>query len=132
MTLIQRNVRLWPAIDFMRRQMRWDGCRRGPRRRRTSRRRSGGSISCSGSHRQVPIHHADFARAANGSEMTDKQFPIDLNAHLRQEPDQTFTILIEISGIPSIARADHINWLRTAIRDNADMLGKLDTPPRQH
>jgi hypothetical protein len=65
--------------------------------------------------------------------MTDKPFPIDLNAHLRQETDQSFTIVTEISGIPSIATADHIsNWLRTAIRDNADLPGKLDTPPRQH
>jgi hypothetical protein len=65
--------------------------------------------------------------------MAEKQFPIDLDAQLRQEPDQSFTIVIEISGIPSIAMADHIsNWLRTAIRDNADLLGKIDTPPRQH
>lgn len=28
------------------------------------------------------------------------KFPIDLNATLREEPDKSFTIVVEISGIP--------------------------------
>jgi hypothetical protein len=34
--------------------------------------------------------------------MTEKQFPLDFNAHLHQEPDQSLTIVVEITGIPSV------------------------------
>ena len=63
--------------------------------------------------------------------MAAKQIPIDLNASLRQESDESYTIVVEISGIPSIAAANRVSeWLRAAIRENADELGELDTPPR--
>ena len=44
---------------------------------------------------------------------------------------ESYTIVVEISGIPSIAAANRVSeWLRAAIRENADELGELDTPPR--
>ena len=58
------------------------------------------------------------------------QIPIDLNATLREELDKSFTILVEISGIPSTDVAVRIsNWLRQAVRDNPDMLGQFEKPP---
>ena len=65
--------------------------------------------------------------------MAEDQIPLNFYAHLRQEPDQSFTIVVEISGIPSVELADRVSkWLQTAIRQNADMLGDVDTPPRRH
>ena len=70
-------------------------------------------------------------KADEEEEMAAKQIPIDLNASLRQESDESYTIVVEISGIPSIAAANRVSeWLRAAIRENADELGELDTPPR--
>ena len=65
--------------------------------------------------------------------MVDKQVPVDINAHLRQEEDQSYTIVVEISGIPSVDVANRVSqWLRSAIWDNADLLGELDpNPPRR-
>jgi hypothetical protein len=58
------------------------------------------------------------------------QFPIDLNATLREEPDKSFTIVVEISGIPTTQAAARVsNWLRQAIHDNVDMIGEFDKPP---
>jgi hypothetical protein len=58
------------------------------------------------------------------------KFPIDLNATLREEPDKSFTIVVEISGIPTTQAAARVsNWLRQAIRDNVDMIGEFDKPP---
>ena len=74
---------------------------------------------------------ASFNKADEEEEMAAKQIPIDLNASLRQESDESYTIVVEISGIPSIAAANRVSeWLRAAIRENADELGELDTPPR--
>lgn len=61
--------------------------------------------------------------------MSPKQIPIDLNAQLREEPDQTYTIVVEVSGIATVELAHRVSeWLRAAIRDHADMLGELDKP----
>ncbi len=50
------------------------------------------------------------------------EVPIDLNAHLRREPNESYTIIVEISGIPIIDVANHVSqWLRAAVRDNAHM-----------
>jgi len=65
--------------------------------------------------------------------MAQQQIPLDFHANLRRDPDQSFTIVVEISGIPSVDIADRVSkWLQTAIRQNADMLGDLDPPPRRH
>ena len=64
--------------------------------------------------------------------MAKKNIPIDLNAHLREEPDQSYTIVVEVSGIPTVELVHRVSeWLREAIRDHADMLGELNGPPRQ-
>ncbi len=41
--------------------------------------------------------------------MAEQQLPIDLNAHPRQEPDRSYTIVVEISGIPTIGAANHVS-----------------------
>lgn len=65
--------------------------------------------------------------------MADKLVPLSLNAGLRQEPDENYTIVVEISGIPDIATANRVStWLRAAIRENAADLSQLDTPPSHH
>ena len=62
--------------------------------------------------------------------MAKKMIPIDLNATLREKADKSFTIVLEISRIPSTEVAVRIsNWLRQAIRDNPDLLGKFEKPP---
>jgi len=67
------------------------------------------------------------------AKMAEQQIPLNFHAHLRQEPDQSFTIVVEISGIPSIDMADRVSkWLQTAIRENAEKLDDVDTPPRRH
>ena len=40
--------------------------------------------------------HSQGAKMGAGS-----QIPLDLTAHLRQEPDNSYTIVVEIFGIPS-------------------------------
>ena len=65
--------------------------------------------------------------------MAEEQIPLNFHASLRKEPDQSFTIVVKISGIPSVEMADRVsNWLRAAIRENADTLAGADTPPLRH
>jgi hypothetical protein len=46
--------------------------------------------------------------------MAEDQIPLNFYAHLRQEPDQSFTIVVEISGIPSVETADRVSkWMQT-------------------
>jgi hypothetical protein len=59
--------------------------------------------------------------------------PLTMNASLRQEPDESYTIVVEVSGIPDIATANRVStWLRTSIRENAATLAQTDKPPSQH
>jgi len=63
--------------------------------------------------------------------MPGEQIPLNFHAHLRQEPDQSFTIVVEISSIPSTEMADRVSkWLQKAILENAEMLEEVRTPPR--
>lgn len=62
--------------------------------------------------------------------MAKNMIPIDFHANLRKEPDETLTIVVEISGIPTTDVAVRIsNWLRQAIRENPDILGEFEKPP---
>jgi hypothetical protein len=62
-----------------------------------------------------------------------KLVPLSMNAGLRLESDKSYTIVVEISGIPDIEAANRVStWLRATIRENADVLGRPDTPPSQH
>jgi hypothetical protein len=59
-----------------------------------------------------------------------RQIPLDLTAHLRQEPDNSYTIVVEIFGIPSLQIVNRVSKrLRTVIRENADILVQLGRPP---
>jgi hypothetical protein len=62
-----------------------------------------------------------------------KLVPLSMNAGLRLEPDKSYTIVVEISGIPDIEAANRVSaWLRSAIRENAAELSRPDAPPSQH
>jgi hypothetical protein len=59
-----------------------------------------------------------------------RQIPLDIIAHLRQEPDNSYTIVVEIFGIPSLQIVNRVSKrLRTVIRENADILVQLGRPP---
>jgi hypothetical protein len=60
-----------------------------------------------------------------------RQIPLDLTAHLRQEPDNSYTIVVEVFGIPSLEIVNRVSKrLRTVIRENAHLLVQLGTLPR--
>ena len=57
-----------------------------------------------------------------------KTVPIDLKANFRQEDNERFTVVIEISGIPTEEAASRVSeWVRQAIRESTPLLGELDT-----
>lgn len=61
--------------------------------------------------------------------MATKLIPMDLNATLREEPDKSFTIVVEISGsrLPTLRFGSQTGSAK--IRDNPDMLGNFEKPP---
>jgi hypothetical protein len=57
-----------------------------------------------------------------------KTVPIDLKASFKQEADDSFTVVVEISGIPTADAASRVSeWVRRAIRESSPLLGELDT-----
>jgi alpha-D-ribose 1-methylphosphonate 5-triphosphate synthase subunit PhnH len=92
------------------------------------------AISCNATcYCHFQIRKAHFALYQGEATMAEEKIPLNFHAHLRQEPDQSFTIVVEISGIPSVDMANRVSeWLQRAIRENAEMLDDVDTPPRRH
>lgn len=56
------------------------------------------------------------------------EIPIDLRSSHRIESDGTHTVMVTISGLPSLNKANEVSlWIRDAIRDNAAKIGRLDS-----
>ena len=57
---------------------------------------------------------------------------IDLRSSHRVEEDGSHTVLVQISGLPSLEWANGVSlWIRDAIRDNAHKIGRLDPNPQK-
>jgi hypothetical protein len=55
---------------------------------------------------------------------------IDIRSSHRLEQDDSHTVMLTISGIPSMGAANWINaWLQKAIREHAHEIGLLETNP---
>jgi hypothetical protein len=59
---------------------------------------------------------------------------MDLRSSHRIEADGSHTVVIEMSGLPSLEMAQGIsNWMRDLIRANAHKIGRLEArPPGMH
>lgn len=56
------------------------------------------------------------------------EIPIDLKSSHHVEDDGSHTVLVTVSGLPSVQLANEVsNWMRDAIRANAHKIGRLDT-----
>lgn len=56
--------------------------------------------------------------------------PIDLRSSHQQEFDGSHTVMLTISGLPTLNQANRVNeWLRKAIRANAHEIGLLEANP---
>lgn len=55
---------------------------------------------------------------------------IDLRSSHRVEADGSHTVMVTISGLPTLEWAQRIgNWMRDLIRANANQIGRLDPNP---
>lgn len=58
------------------------------------------------------------------------EHPIDLRSSHRQEDDGSHTVMLTISGLPSLDASNRVSmWLRDAIRENAHKIGRRDPNP---
>jgi len=58
------------------------------------------------------------------------EIPIDLRSSHRVEADGTHSVMVTISGLPSLNTANFVSmWIRDAIRGNAHKIGRLDPNP---
>ena len=56
--------------------------------------------------------------------------PIDLRSSHQQETDGSHTVMLTISGIPSMEWANKVSgWMQTAIRAHAHEIGLLEANP---
>jgi hypothetical protein len=62
------------------------------------------------------------------------EIPIDFAATHRQETDGSHTVIVTVSGLPSMAVSNKIAmWMRHMIRSNANEIGRLEkNPPSSH
>ena len=55
---------------------------------------------------------------------------IDLRSSHREENDGSHTVMITMSGIPSVEMAQEVsNWMRDLVRANAHQIGRPDPNP---
>lgn len=60
------------------------------------------------------------------------EHPIDLHCSGEQMPDGTWTITLMITGCKDVHEANRIAaWMRAAMRQNVQQIGRLETPVRQ-
>lgn len=59
---------------------------------------------------------------------------IDLRSSHRQETDGTHTVMVTISGLPTLAWSQRVSdWLRDLVRENAAQIGQLErNPPKEN
>jgi hypothetical protein len=63
-------------------------------------------------------------------ERTMAEIPIDLRSSHRVEDDGSHTVMVCITGLPSMDAANRVSlWMRDAIRDNAHKIGWRDPNP---
>jgi hypothetical protein len=59
--------------------------------------------------------------------------PIDLVSSHQIEEDGSHTVMLTISGLPSLEASNRVSmWLRDAIRENANKIGWRDPQPPTH
>jgi len=57
------------------------------------------------------------------------EIPIDLHSSHREEADGSHTVMVQISGIPSLGMAQGVSdWMRDLVRANAHQIGRLAQP----
>lgn len=80
-----------------------------------------------------PDKHLAYHRAARDRATAQaKVTPIDLYSSHRQEADGSHTVMLTISGLPSMEWANRVSlWIRSAIREHANEIGLLDAEPPQ-
>lgn len=55
---------------------------------------------------------------------------IDLRSSHRVEADGSHTVMVTISGLPTLEWAQRVgNWMRDLVRANANQIGRLDPNP---
>lgn len=61
------------------------------------------------------------------------QAAIDLASSHRQEEDGSHTVMVTVSGIPTLEWSQRVSdWLRDLVRANAHQIGQLVTPPSKN
>jgi hypothetical protein len=60
------------------------------------------------------------------------EIAIDLRSSHRKEANGTHTVIIQISGMPTIEMAQGLaDWVRDLVRANAHKIGRLEVPPEK-